>query len=200
MKKLIFATGNENKVKEIQEILKDINIEVLSKKEIGFEDLEVVEDGDTLFENSKKKALALANKIDYAIIADDSGLFVDALNDKPGVHSSRYAGEEGNDDRNNEKLLKDLEEIKEEDRTARFKAVITLITEDKEIYEIEGICEGHIDFQLKGSNGFGYDPLFIPEGYSKSFGELSDEIKNKISHRYKALLELKEKLEELIRS
>ncbi len=137
MKKLIFATGNENKVKEIQEILKDINIEVLSKKEIGFEDLEVVEDGDTLFENSKKKALALANKIDYAIIADDSGLFVDALNDKPGVHSSRYAGEEGNDDRNNEKLLKDLEEIKEEDRTARFKAVITLITEDKDYLDWE---------------------------------------------------------------
>lgn len=198
MKKLIFATGNENKVKEIQEMLKDLNIEVVSKKEMGFENLKVIEDGDTLFQNSKKKALGLAKKIDCAIIAEDSGLFVDALKGKPGVHSSRYAGEDGNDEKNNRKLLKELDGVETEDRRARFKAVITLVTEDKEIYEIEGICEGHIGFQLKGNNGFGYDPLFIPEGYSETFGELSDEVKNKISHRYKALLGLKDRLEELI--
>lgn len=198
MKKLIVATGNENKVREIKKLLKDLDIEVLSKKDIGFEKFDVVEDGNTLFENSKKKAVGLAEKIDFAVMADDSGIFVDALEGAPGIYSSRYAGEDGNDAANNEKLLKALEDVEMKDRTARFKAVITLITEDGQIHEMEGICEGHIGFELKGSNGFGYDPMFIPEGYKETFGELTDEVKNKISHRAKALLKLRNKLEKII--
>lgn len=198
MKKLVVSTGNKNKIKEIKAILKDLDIEVLSKADIGFKDFDVVEDGDTLFENSKKKALGLAEKVDYMVMADDSGIFVDALDGAPGIYSARYAGEDGNDDRNNEKLLDALKDVKMEDRTARFKAVITLVTEDREVYEIEGICEGRIGFELKGDNGFGYDPMFIPEGYKETFGQLSDEIKNKISHRSKALLGLRDRLEKLI--
>ena len=125
------------------------------------------------------------------VIADDSGLFVDILNGEPGVYSSRYAGEEGNDEKNNKKLLEELKNIPMEERTAKFKAVITLIAEDKEI-------KGTIGFGPKGENGFGYDPLFTPEGYDKTFGELGEEIKNKISHRAKALENLREELRILL--
>ncbi len=191
-RKLIVSTGNQHKVIEIREILKNLDIEVLSKNDIVIEAFDVVEDGRTLEENSIKKAQVLASKVDYMVIADDSGLFVDALDGEPGVYSSRYAGEEGNDLKNNEKLIYSLKDIK--NRKAAFKTVIALISEDKKLYTVEGVCEGEISYEAKGLKGFGYDPLFIPDGYDKSFAELGEEIKNKISHRSKALVKLKELL------
>lgn len=198
MRKIVVSTGNQNKVNEIKNILKDLPFEILSKNEIGLKDIEVVEDGKTLEENSIKKAKALAKEVDYIVIADDSGLFVDALNGQPGVYSSRYGGEEGNDTRNNEKLLEELKGVALEKRTGRFKAVIALIKENKEILTISGQCEGRIIFEEKGNNGFGYDPLFVPNGFDKSFGELDENIKNQISHRAKALLKLKQLLIKII--
>lgn len=193
MKRLILATGNENKVKEMKELLKDLNIEILSKKDAGLENLDIVEDGKTLKENSYKKAITLAKKVDGFVMADDSGLFVDYLNGAPGIHSARY-DEEG---KGKEKILKSLLNVEESQRTARFKTVITLIDENKNPIYIEGVCEGKISKKELGNNGFGYDPIFIPEGYEETFGELSSEIKNEISHRAKALKELKKQLMEM---
>lgn len=192
------STGNQHKVEEIKNILEGLSIEVVSKKDVGLGELDVVEDGYTLEENSLKKAKALAEKLDYMILADDSGLFVDILNGEPGVYSSRYAGEEGNDVKNNDKLLHELKDMPLNKRTAKFKTVIVLITENKEIIVVSGECAGKIGFELKGKNGFGYDPLFIPEGYNETFAELGEEVKNKISHRAKALENLKEALKNIL--
>lgn len=198
-RKLIVSTGNPNKIKEIKDILKGLPVEVISKNEFGFGNLTIVEDGDTLEKNSIIKAKALADKLDYMVLADDSGLFVDILDGEPGVYSSRYAGEEGNDDKNNEKLLKELKNVPLDSRTAKFKAVIVLITEDKEIKVVHGECKGRIGFEKEEDNGFGYDPLFIPEGYNKSFAALGDDIKNKISHRARALENLKVEILQLLK-
>lgn len=197
-RKLIISTGNQNKVDEIAIILKDLPIEILSKKELGLGDLNVIEDGATLEKNSILKAKALAEKTNYMVVADDSGLFVDYLNGDPGIYSSRYGGEEGNNEKNNKKLLEELKNVPLEERKAQFKCVIALITEDKGLVLVEGQCKGTIGHQLKGNNGFGYDPLFIPEGYSETFGELDEEIKNKISHRAKALEGLKKEIKKII--
>lgn len=198
MRKLVVSSGNKNKIKEIKELLDGLDLEVVSKDEIGFEDFDVIEDGDTLLENSRKKSVELSKKIDYMIIADDSGIFVDYLDGAPGVYSARYSGEDGNDKANNIKLLKALNGVESKDRTAAFKTVISLVMEDKSIYEIEGKCEGLIDFEEKGENGFGYDSLFIPNGYDKTFGELPSDIKNTISHRYKAMKSLRDMLEKIL--
>lgn len=197
-KKLVVSTGNEHKLGEIRKILKDLPIEVLSKNDVGLGSLDVVEDGSTLEENSIKKAKALAEKIDYMVLADDSGLFVDALNGEPGVYSSRYSGEEGNSKKNIEKLLNKLKDVPYERRTAKFMAVMALITEDKELIVVKGECGGTIGFEPKGNNGFGYDPIFIPDGCTKTFAELDASIKNKISHRARALENLREKILQLL--
>ena len=198
-RKLVLSTNNIHKVEEIKDILKDLPIEVLSKKDLGLEELDVVEDGTTLEENSIKKAKALSNKTDYMVMADDSGLFVEALNGVPGVYSSRYAGEEGNDLKNNKKLIKELENIPLENRNGSFKTVIALVTEEKQALTVRGECKGHIISSPRGENGFGYDPLFIPEGYNETFGELGEEVKNKISHRAKALEEIRKTLINLLK-
>lgn len=197
-RKLVLSTGNKHKVEEIKNILKDLPIEVVTKHDVGLGDLEVVEDGNTLEENSIKKAKALAEKLDYMILADDSGLFVDILNGEPGVYSSRYAGEEGNDKKNNQKLLETLKDVPVENRTAKFEAVIALVTEDNELIVVKGQCKGTIGFKEEGNNDFGYDPLFTPNGYNKTFAELGEDIKNKISHRAKALDEMKKVIKEII--
>lgn len=197
-RKLVISTSNQNKVKEIKDILSDLNIEVVSKKDLGLASLQVEEDGDTLEENSLKKARELSKKIDYMVVADDSGLFVDQLDGEPGVHSSRYGGEEGNDSKNNRKLLEKLKHTPLEKRGARFKSIIALITEDKKEIIVDGECKGRIGFEEKGENGFGYDPLFIPDGYEKTFGEIGEEEKNKISHRSNALKNLKLELARLL--
>lgn len=198
-RKLVLSTNNEHKVEEIKNILKGLPIEILSKKDIGMMNFDVEEDGDTLEENSTKKAKALAERIDYMVMADDSGLFVDALNGEPGVYSSRYAGEEGNDEKNNKKLLEELKDVTLENRTASFFSVIAIVTEGKEVYSVKGQCKGYINLEPKGDNGFGYDPLFVPLGYDKTFGELGNDVKNKISHRAKALEGIQDLISNLIK-
>lgn len=197
-RKLVVSTGNLDKIKEIKEILKDLPIEVFGKNDIGLGDLEVIEDGNTLEANSMKKAKALAERTEYMVLADDSGLFVDILKGEPGVHSSRYGGEEGNTEKNINKLLQELKDISPNQRSASFKTVMVLITEDKETIIVHGQCKGTIGSELRGNKGFGYDPVFTPEDYDKSFGELGDGIKNKISHRAKALENLKAELLKLL--
>lgn len=197
-KTIVISTGNQHKVDEIKNILKDLPFEVISKNQIGLKDIKIIEDGSTLEENSIKKAKALSERTDYMVMADDSGLFVDILDGEPGVYSSRYGGEEGNDSKNNERLLKELIDVPCKNRTGRFKTVIALIKENKEVITLEGECKGSIAFENRGEGGFGYDPLFIPEGYNKSFAELGEEEKNKISHRAMALEKLKNLLRKLI--
>ena len=195
---LILSTGNKNKVREIKEILKELPIEVVSKDDINLGHIDVVEDGTTLSENSIKKARTLSEYTEYMVMADDSGLFVDALNGDPGVYSNRYAGFEGDDNANNIKLLAALKDIEIEERTAKFITVIALVLEDKEIITMTGEIKGSIAVENMGSNGFGYDPLFIPEWYDRSFAQLGHEIKNEISHRAKALEELKKIITKLL--
>ncbi len=197
-RKLVLSTDNKHKIKEIKDILKDLDIEVLSKAEIALKDFNVLEDGRTLEENSIKKAKALKEKTPFMVMADDSGLFVESLDGDPGVYSARYAGEEANDAKNNEKLLEKMKDIPLKKRKASFFSVIAIITEDDEILTAKGECKGHIGFKPSGFNDFGYDPLFIPDGYDKTFAELSSDIKNNISHRSRALEEIKKTINNLL--
>ena len=196
---LVLSSGNKHKIKEIKNILKDMPFDVISKNDMGFEDFDVVEDGDTLEENALKKALELKRHINGIIIADDTGLYVDALDGDPGVYSARYAGEPVSYAANNKLLLKNLKDIPLEKRTAEFKTVIAVVLENGESFMAEGVCKGKIAFEPRGENGFGYDPLFIVDGTDKTFSEMTDEEKNNISHRANALLNLREKLEEVTR-
>lgn len=198
MKRIVLSSGNEHKIKELKDILKNLPVEVISKNDIGLKEFDIIEDGKTLEENSMKKAKELRKLVDGIIIADDTGLFVDVLNGEPGVYSARYAGENCSDEDNNKLLLNKLRDIPMEERTAYFKTVISVVLENGETIIAEGICNGKIAFEPKGRNGFGYDPLFIVDGINQTFSEMMDEEKNKISHRANALLNLKEKLEEII--
>ena len=157
-------------------------------------EIEVTEDGKTFEENSYKKAYEIMKLSGEITIADDSGLSVDALCGAPGVRSARFAGEHAQDHENNEKLLFLLSAVPEEKRTAKFISVITMLYPDGSKIVARGECPGHILFEGRGSGGFGYDPLFVPEGFGKSFGELSAEEKNQISHRARALAELERQL------
>ncbi len=193
--KIFLATGNKHKIKEIEKIFKMDNVEILSIND-GIEIPEVEEDGITFEENSKKKALEIAKFTNMITIADDSGLCVDALNGAPGVYSARYAGEHGNDLDNNKKLVKELQGI--ENRKARFVAVITLAKPTGETYSFRGEVEGEIIDNPQGTEGFGYDPHFFMKEYGKTLAEIP-EIKNKISHRARALEKLKENLDEILK-
>lgn len=195
---IVLASGNKHKVEEIRDILKGLPFNILSKDEVNLRDLDVEEDGDTLEENALKKAKEIAKYVEAIVIADDTGLFVDKLGGKPGVHSARYAGENANYKDNNSKLLKELDGIPLEERTARFETVIAIVMEDKSYRTVKGQCRGKIALSHKGEGGFGYDPLFIVDGYDKTFAELGNDIKNKISHRANALESLKIELQSLI--
>ena len=194
MREIVLSTDNINKLREIREILEDLDIKIYGKSDIEGLDFEVIEDGDTLYDNALKKASAMAERVDYAVLADDTGLFVKALDGEPGVHSARYASEH-DDKKNREKLLNNLKD--KEDRSAYFKTEIILIDEDKNIIPIEGVCPGKISLEERGDNGFGYDSIFIPEGFDKTFAEMSHEEKNQISHRSRALKNLRDKLSKL---
>lgn len=194
MREIVLSTDNINKLREIREILEDLDIKIYGKSDIEGLNFEVIEDGDTLYDNALKKASAMAERVDYAVIADDTGLFVKALNGEPGVHSARYASEH-DDKKNREKLLNNLKD--KEDRSAYFKTEIILIDEDKNIIPIEGVCPGKISLEERGDNGFGYDSIFIPEGFDKTFAEMSHEEKNQISHRSRALKNLRDKISNL---
>ena len=186
IQKMILASNNKHKVDEIKDILKEFDIEVLSLKEADI-DIEVEEDGTTFEENAMKKATEICKVAGLPVIADDSGLEVFALNGAPGVYSARYSGEHGNYNKNNKKLLKELKNVPEEDRGARFVTVIAFVTPEGEKITARGEVYGKIAFEEKGENGFGYDPLFIYPELNKTFAELSSEVKNSISHRKRAL-------------
>ena len=188
MDKLLIATNNKHKIKEISEILKPVpGLNLYSPDTFGIS-IDVIEDGATLEENAYKKADKNYVVLNMPVLSDDTGLFVDALNGEPGVYSARYAGKNSSYSDNCRKLLSELNHITLlEIRTARFESVICLYINEKEFYFFKGICKGLILNESRGKNGFGYDPLFVPEGYDQTFAELSDTIKNKISHRAIAL-------------
>lgn len=182
MKKIVFATGNKHKLEEVREILGD-HFEVISLKDLDVYD-DIPETGDTLEQNASLKSHYIFNRFQIDCFADDTGLEVDALNGVPGVYSARYAGEHVTYDDNVNKLLSELKDIKQ--RAARFRTVISLLLDGKE-YFFDGVVEGHIIDHKLGSGGFGYDPVFVPDGFEKTFSEMAPETKNAISHRGKAI-------------
>lgn len=190
MKTLLLATRNEGKKMELQEMLNDIGISVINLHDIPPLP-EVVEDGKTFKENAEKKAYETAKATGYWCLADDSGLVVDALNGQPGIYSARFAGPEASDENNNHKLLDLMKGIDESKRTARFVCCMALSTPEGETLAVEDYCEGIILRQPVGEQGFGYDPLFMPQGYNQSMAQLSHQEKNLISHRGKALNRMK---------
>ncbi len=188
--KIVFATNNKHKLEEIKDILgKDF--EIVSLAEIGCHE-DIPETGLTLEENARQKSTYIVEHYNHDCFADDTGLEVDALNGEPGVHSARYAeGTDHDSEANMRKLLSKMANVK--DRTARFRTVISLIINGVE-HQFEGRVEGRIATEKHGTEGFGYDPIFIPEGYDKSFAELGEEVKNQISHRARAVKKLAEYL------
>lgn len=192
----ILATNNMKKLSEMQRILSPLGIEVKTAKMLGLELAEVEEDGDTFETNAKIKAESACAMTGLPAIADDSGLCVDYLNGAPGIFSARFAGEHGNDEKNNDLLLKKLEGVPMEQRTAYYVCAICCVFPDGQEITVRGECHGHIGFERDGNAGFGYDPLFIIEG--KSFGRYTAEDKDKISHRGNALRALASELEKRI--
>lgn len=188
--KILLATSNKNKVREIKEILGGLPVEFLSINDIG-EVPFVMEDGKTFKENAIKKALALAKFAGIHTLADDSGLEVDFLNGAPGVHSARFNGEKSTALQKNKKILELLEGVEAEKRSARFVCAAALAAPEGEVFTARGTCEGRIAFEPAGARGFGYDPIFIIPSYEKTLSELGSEIKNKISHRAKALQKMR---------
>lgn len=196
-KKIIFATGNKNKMIEIRQILGDLGWEILSMKEAGI-DVDIVEDGTTFEENAIIKAEAVAKYCDAIVLADDSGLEIDYLNKEPGIYSSRYAGEDTPYEIKNQMLLDRLEGVPREERTARFVCAIAAAVPGQESIVVRGTIEGYIGYEPAGENGFGYDPIFYVPDLNVSTAVLSPEEKNARSHRGNALRMMREKLKELM--
>jgi len=184
--KLLVATRNKHKLREIREILAELDLDIISSADIAGLP-EIVENAPTIRDNAIKKAVESARRAKMLTVADDSGLEVDALKGAPGVHSARYAGEVASYPENNKKLLRELRGVALEKRTARFRCVAAVADANGLVDVVEGICNGVIVETERGGGGFGYDPLFIPDGQVKTFAELTPEIKNRISHRAKAL-------------
>ena len=183
MQKLLVATGNSHKTDEIRAILGEDY--VVSDLKAHPDLPEVEETGTTFLENATLKAVEISKQVDGLILSDDSGLEVDALGGEPGVYSSRYAGEAGNDAANNKKLLHELQG--EDIRTARFRCVMVLAQDGEVLASFDGAVEGRMLSELHGEGGFGYDPLFVPDGYDQTFSQLSEGIKNQLSHRAVAM-------------
>ena len=188
---LLVATGNAGKLAEIKSILQ--NYQVMGAKEAGLS-FDAEETGKSFADNAAIKARELKKLTSHAVLADDSGLCVDALGGAPGIYSARYAGENATDDENLDKLLAVMADVPEEKRCAHFTSVVCLITEDGQEIFGEGRCTGKILHERSGNGGFGYDPVFYSDDYGKSFGDLSHEHKNEISHRKRALFDLLQKL------
>ena len=193
---VVAASRNRHKIEEIDAITKKFGMHIISRDEAGGPDIEITEDGQTFEDNSLKKAREIMKLCGQITIADDSGLMVDCLDGAPGVYSARFAGEDGNDEKNNQKLLMLLEGVPEEKRTAEFVSVITMVYPDGNIITARGECRGRIITEPAGDNGFGYDPLFVPDGYDRTFAQLTAEEKNSVSHRAAALEKLKKLLGE----
>jgi XTP/dITP diphosphohydrolase len=198
MKKLIVASNNEHKIREIKEMLSQFPLEVLSLKEANL-NIEVEETGSTFMDNAEIKAseiFKIANR--DMVLADDSGLSVESLDGAPGVFSARFAGEHGDTSANNEKLLYLLDGEKEENRKAKFICAMVLKVNEDQIIKVQGEVEGIIISDFRGEEGFGYDPLFYVPEFNKTFAQMSNEEKNAISHRGRALDKLKNELEKLV--
>ena len=186
MKTMVLASRNPGKIRELREILSDLDITL--KSALDFSDLdEVVEDQDTLEGNALKKARHACKKTALPSLADDTGLEVKALGGKPGVYSARYAGDGASDRENLEKLLADMNGLSDKDRRAQFRTVVAFVDPSGKEFTFEGICLGFIRREPKGERGFGYDPIFQPEGYDRTFAQLDAREKNRISHRGKAI-------------
>ncbi len=196
MSRIIAASQNKHKIKEIEAITKKFGMEIVSRDEAGIADIEIVEDGTTFEENSYKKAYEIMKLSGEVTIADDSGIVVDCIGGAPGVYSARFAGVDGDDEANNRKLMDMIKDVPFEERTARFVSVITMVYPDGDTIVARGEVEGHVIPEEIGENGFGYDPMFIPLGYDITFGQFEPEAKNKISHRGRALVSLQKQLEE----
>lgn len=193
--RIIFATGNEHKMEEIRMILADLGMPVCSMKEAGI-DVDVVEDGTTFEENARIKATEIAKLVkDAIVLADDSGLEIDYLNKEPGIYSARYAGENTSYDVKNQMLLDRLEGVPDEQRTARFVCAIAAVFEDGAVETVRGTVEGIIGHKIIGENGFGYDPIFFLPEYGCTTAQLAPEKKNELSHRGKALREMRKIIE-----
>lgn len=192
MKEIVLATGNNHKAEEFKDLFSDSKFKVLSAMKYGgMPDVE--ESGQTFQANAYLKAYALSKQLKKKnwVIADDSGLEVDYLDGAPGIYSARYAGAEASDTDNVDKLLTALKGIPESSRRARFRCVLCLIDKDRGTYYFEGSCEGMISLEPKGKSGFGYDPVFIPNGHEASFAELGESIKSQLSHRANAVVACK---------
>ena len=175
---IVAATKNRHKIQEIEAITQEFGMSIISRDEAGVPDIEINEDGETFEENSYKKAFEIMKLCNNITIADDSGLEVDCLDGAPGVYSARFAGKDGDDDANNRKLTELIKDVPYEQRTGRFVSVITMVFPDGETISARGEVEGRLLTEKRGTSGFGYDPLFVPEGYDRTFGELGPEIKN----------------------
>jgi XTP/dITP diphosphohydrolase len=193
MRRIIFASKNEGKVKEVRDILDDSNFHILSLSDVDFNG-EIEETGKTFEENAKIKAITIFNKYKLPTIADDSGLVVEQLNGEPGVISARYAGEFASDEENNEKLLEKLKSFPEPHKAKFVCASVYYFGGD--FFSAMGEVKGEIIKQQRGTLGFGYDPLFVPDGFTKTMSELEPGIKNKISHRFNAFSQLKKYFED----
>ena len=195
--RIIFATGNEGKMREIRMIMSDLGLEILSMKEAGLY-ADVDENGTTFEENAVIKAKGIAALCNDIVLADDSGLEIDALNKEPGVYSARYMGEDTSYTIKNMNLVERLNGVPDEQRTARFVCAIAASLPDGRVLETKAAMEGRIGYEERGENGFGYDPIFVLPEFGKTTAELSAEEKNKLSHRGKALRLMKEKLMEVL--
>lgn len=199
MRRVVVATTNSGKIKEIRELLGSLPIELVSMGELWFPLPQIEETGSTFLQNAMIKADYVFDKSGFWSLADDSGLEVDALHGRPGVYSARYAGPNAGASDNNRKLLDELQTADMAQRTARFRCAIVLKTAPNTYIEAQGVCEGKIGFEPAGSEGFGYDPLFIPDGFDRTFAQLSSIEKHQLSHRGKALNALVEKIDALFK-
>lgn len=188
---LLIASNNPHKTDEIKSILKDSGISVFTLNEKGI-DIDVVENSDTLEGNALKKAKEISEASGLPVFSDDTGLFIEALDGRPGVYSARYAGENASYKDNCSKVINELKTLGIEASPAEFKTIICLYVSENEHHFFEGVCKGNIITVSKGINGFGYDPIFIPDGYDRTFAELNAEEKNKISHRGRAVNKFKD--------
>ncbi len=197
MTKIVFATGNQGKLREVKKILADLNVDIVSMKEEGIQ-IDVDENGTTFAENAQIKATAIGAHTDAIVLADDSGLVIDALNGEPGIYSARYLGEDTSYRIKNQNLIDRLEGVPDEKRTAHFVCAIAAALPDGTVLHTEGTIEGIIGYEERGENGFGYDPIFYVPKLGKTTAELTDDEKNAISHRGSALEKMKVLLREYI--
>lgn len=195
--KIIFATGNQGKMREIRDIMSDLDAEILSMKEAGIE-ADIEEDGKTFEENAVIKAKAVAAFTDAIVLADDSGLEIDYLDKEPGIYSARYLGEDTPYSVKNKNLIERLAGVPDEKRTARFVCAIAAVMPGGEIVTTRGVIEGRIGYEEKGDNGFGYDPIFYVPEYGVTTAQLTEDEKNRISHRGRALSAMKTELRKRI--